>query len=128
MNDEPMSPERRKALIKRFRALPQEEKTLIAKRAFQTVEECITEFTKALIETEPDPDLRALVLEQVWGWRADETSEEALKDDSEFSRKYDLAVEAAILVEMETRNQLDEEPGPQLGHDDGTAGYGTGFE
>lgn len=95
-------------LIDQFLALPKEERNQIAKRAFKTVEECIAEFTSALLATEASPETRALVMDEVWGWRPDLTIEQALDDNSKFSRQYDLAVQAAIIVEMQERNNKQE--------------------
>jgi len=92
-----------KEIFDKFKALPKTEKVAIHKEAQELVDETIQEFVSVLDSAPCSSATRLAVLETVWGVKPNETFEEAMRDNSDFSKRYDLAVIAAIITIMKDK-------------------------
>jgi hypothetical protein len=80
-----------------YKNLPPKDRKLIAEQAVVIVESLVDDFTKKLSEAkEFTGQTKLLAIEKVWGITPDMTEEEANDDNSVFSRKFNVALRAAI--------------------------------
>lgn len=93
-----------KPLWEAFKKLPEDDRQLIAEQAIKTVSSLVDAFCGHIKDAKGfSPEAKILAIKRVWGVVPGMTEDEANNDNSPFSRKFNIAVKAAVCEIMKEK-------------------------